>query len=111
MSTPLEDMQAGLDSACMATLGDSLRYQVDGEGMEDRLGFVEYGDEVADTGQGTAIGQAMTVEMLITDLPSKPGSRDRIELPKRPGKIYRPKNVVMSDDGDHWRFELVQADA
>lgn len=103
----LEDLDALVNEACMDVLGDTLTYTPAGQSARTLKGYVENTEAIRDLQTGQVIEQAMTVQVLVVDVPARPSGAVRIALPKKPGKTYKPANVRMDRSGTHWEFELV----
>ena len=85
-------------------VGDSIVY--DGGTIK---GFIDH-EEMNRGGIG-AIEQDMSVQILRSDVPARPGSTNRITLPKLPGKTFKPVNVRMDDGATWWVFDLKEVPA
>lgn len=107
MST-LEDLESGLDDACMSTLGDSISYTPAGGSALAIKAYVNHEEVARSLDNGAAIEQAMTLEIQRSAIPLRPASGDRITLAKVAGKTFKPANVTLNPGGTHWIFELVK---
>ena len=102
----LESMEAELDSNVMAALGDAISYTPSGSSALSIRAHVDYEDGEIAVGGAEAIQPDISVEILKSDLPSRPVSADRITLSKVPGKTFRPVNVSTDKSGTHWLADL-----
>jgi len=102
----LEDLADGMESTCMARLGDTVQYRPVGGMFTSIKGYVDYGESMRDLGTGQIIAQDITVELLHSDVPVRPSPVSRIQLAKLNGQTFRPTNVRNSESGDAWVFEL-----
>lgn len=100
----LEDMTERLDEGTAMLVGDPLTY--DGNTIN---GFIDH-VEMNRGGIG-AIEQDMSVQILRSDIPTRPGSANRITLPKLPGKTFKPVNVRLDDGATFWVFDLKEVPA
>ena len=110
MST-LEDLEAGMDAACMAALGDSITFRPAGGSVLPLSAYVDFEELARSLDGGQAIEQAMTVQILCSDLPARPTGSDRVTLGKVPGKTFKPINVTRDKSGTHWAFDLQAVNA
>lgn len=103
----LEDLEASLDEACMAGLGDGIGYKAVGASTFAAMrAYVEYGELARSLDGGQAIEQDIRVEVLCSQVPARPSDAVRITLGKLPGKVFKPINVGLTDSGTHWAFEV-----
>ena len=102
----LEDMEAELGAACMSVLGNTIQYRPVGGAWAEMKAYVDYSDEDLQVGQGELVAQAITVEVLKSDVLAKPTKDSRVQLAKRPAETFRPVNVRSDESGDYWVFEL-----
>lgn len=100
----LSGFTATLDGMTVGLLGDPLTY--DGDTIK---GFIDH-EEMNRGGIG-AIEQDMSVQIMRSDVPTRPGSTNRITLPKLPGKTFKPVNVRMDDGATWWVFDLKEVPA
>lgn len=100
----IESLTPLLDEKTVGIAGDSLVY--DGDAMR---GFVDYGEQ-ARLGIG-AIEQDMVCQIRRVDVPTRPGSINRITLPAIAGKTFRPSSVQLDDGGTYWVFTLKEVKA
>jgi hypothetical protein len=108
----LEDMQDDdLDAACMAALGDTIRYKPVGGAYRTLSAYVSYADAIRDIETGQMIAQDITVDMLIADVPVKPSGQCRLTLARLSGLTFRPINVRRDNAGTHWQFEVEKVNA
>lgn len=103
----LEDVEATLDEACMAGLGDGIGYKASGAATFTPMrAYVEYGELARSFDGGQAIAQDIKVELLRSQVPARPTAAVRITLGKLPGLTFRPVNVGLANSGTHWAFEV-----
>lgn len=102
----LDELDDRMNATASAILGSPISYTVFGESAETVQAHVIYPDEQVDFDSASAIVQDITVEIDIAILPDRPRDKDRIELPKLSGKVWRPHSVMRSRSGDQWVFRL-----
>jgi hypothetical protein len=95
----LTSLTAKLDEMTAGLLGDPFDY----DGLTF-FGFVDYGEENRQA--VGAIEQDMFIQVRVVDVPVRPNADNRIVLPKKPGKSYKPVNVTLDDGGTWWVFSL-----
>lgn len=100
----LEDMTERLDEGSAMLVGDSLVY--DGTTIK---GFIDH-VEMNRGGIG-AIEQDMSVQIMRSDVPTRPAATNRITLPKIAGKTFKPVNVRLDDGATWWVFDLKEVPA
>lgn len=109
--TPLEDLEAEMDDACISILGDSITFRPAGGSARALSAYVEFDEQARSLDGGEAIEQAMKVEVSMADVPIRPKATDRVTLAKIPGRIFQPINVGRNKSGTHWEFELRRVNA
>jgi hypothetical protein len=103
----LQDVDAMLDRVCMDVLGDTISYRPEGEN-----GYIVvqvYGDFTDKTRsiEGTdVVEQAISLQVLKTDVPAKPSSGVRIRIPELGARLFRPHGTGSDESGAHWVFLL-----
>lgn len=109
----LEDIEADfLDAPCMAVLGDTIQYRAAGRAAYATIrGYVDHTEALRDLGTGQVIEQDVTIELLKSDVPTKPSGLSRIRLPRIAGLTFKAANVRSDASGMHWRFEIVKTNA
>lgn len=105
MST-LEELTDDIDAICMAELGDTISYVPSGSAALTIKAHPDYADHNRNIGGVDVMEQNIMLAVRKVDVPRKPVSADRVIMPKKPGKIYRPVNVGTDESGTHWMFEL-----
>lgn len=102
----LDELEDRMNATASAILGSPISYTVFGETAQTVQAHVTYPDEQVDFDNGSAMMQDITVEIDIAILPDRPRDKDRLELPKRPGKVWKPHGVTRHRSGDQWVFRL-----
>lgn len=98
----LESLTDELDAACAEALGETITYIRAGRAPLRFKAHVDYADEVRDIGGGKMVDQAMMLTIRKLSLPFEPKAEDRITLPRRPGKVYKPGTTKTDESGTHW---------
>lgn len=107
----LESFDAKLNETCSALLGDTIKYTPAGGSEGDLKVFANHRDGEVAFESVQVIEQDMSIQVLASLVPEKPGSEVRIQLPKIGDQLFKPVNVRRDDSGDHWEFELKAVDA
>ncbi|MBB4859635.1 hypothetical protein HNO88_002964 [Novosphingobium chloroacetimidivorans] len=103
----LQDVDALLDRTCVDVLGDTIQYRIAGATAFTAVSaHVDYADKLRSIEGVEAVDQDMRVELLKSDVPSKPGALWRIQLPALPARTFKPVNVGSDASGSHWAFDL-----
>lgn len=102
----LDELEDQMNASVSSILGSPISYTVFGEAAQTVQAHVLYPDDQVDFDSGSAMVQDITVEIDIAILPARPREKDRIELPKRPGKVWKPHGVGRHRSGDQWVFRL-----
>lgn len=105
--TFLEDKEAVLFGTAFDNWnGDSLRYMPVGGAYSDKVGFVDYSDQARSLEVGIVIEQKISVEISKITVPVEPTAACRVQLPKVPGRTFKPINVGGDKSGNCWLFDL-----
>lgn len=108
----LRDFEGRVNRACMDGLGYDLLYKAVGSARYvEKLAFIDHTDAARSIDGGMMIDQDVTLEVLRDDVPAKPTDACRMQLPRIPGKTFKPVNVRSDETGTHWSFELKQVNA
>lgn len=102
----LDELTGEIDATCMALLGEDILFSRAAGPFTTVRAHVYYRDAVRDLVSGKMSEQDIMCIVQVSALAAKPTMADRIRLPKRAGKTYRPVNVVADDSGTHWEFDL-----
>lgn len=104
----IDDWMSLLDETCRDVLADTIRYRPRNGAYGDVRAYVDYGEEAERFETAALMVQSITVSLMKTDVPAKPGSSCRVMLAREPGKTFAPVNVRPDEAGTHWAFELEQ---
>jgi hypothetical protein len=105
MST-LEALDVELESTTRALLGDTITYTpAGGSALTPFDAFVDYGESADRRGGSRIIQDDMSVEVPVSII-AEVDKADVIELPKRPGKRYQPRDWLRDETGDAWVIAL-----
>lgn len=89
-----------------ASLGDPIQYSVDGTSYVNVMAWVDYREKARDLGIGV-IEQDILIEILRSDVPTRPAPVHRILLPKLAGRVFRPNSDASVDAaGRNWIFSV-----
>lgn len=89
-----------------ASLGDPIEYSVNGTSYVTIMAWVDYREKARDLGIGV-IEQDILIEILRSDVPTRPASVHRITLPRRAGRVFRPNSDASLDvAGRAWIFSV-----
>ncbi|MGQ2942924.1 MAG: hypothetical protein ACT6Q7_02865 [Blastomonas fulva] len=102
----LDELEDRMNTTVSAILGSPISYTVFGQSAQTVQAHVTYPDDEVGFDAGSAMLQDITVEIDMAILPARPRDKDRIALPKRPGKVWKPVNVTRHRSGDQWVFRL-----
>lgn len=106
MAISLADKSALLRSNVKAFLHKTISYAADGVTFADVKARTDYSDRAEAFNGAGVMEQDISVKLLKADVAVKPSAIVRIELPKRPGKLFKPVNVGSDSTGDYWLFDL-----
>lgn len=105
MPVALEDFDAELDSTTLALLGDTIIYTPSAGVPLTFRAIVDYGDDIERlSGTGVVRGEC-AVEVPVATI-AQPSGADLIDLPKRAGERFLPKDWKLNKAGDGWLILL-----
>lgn len=108
----LEDLQDSfLDRKVMDSLGDSISYQPPGGSYVPLRAYVDFGEQERDLETGKIIAQEISLEVLRADVPVRPSASSRLTITQYGSQVFRPVNVRLAEDGQHWLFEVEKVSA
>ncbi|WP_333837935.1 hypothetical protein [Novosphingobium sp.] len=87
-------------------LGDGLFYAAPGGQRLPMRGYVDFGEQQQDIQTGKVIAQDIRVELPIATCPARPTGLARLTINALPGLVFKPIDIVRSEDGRHWAFNL-----
>ena len=104
----LEDLQGQfLDEPCMEMLGDTIAYKPIGKAWRSMKAYVDHSDQAQTLDASKVIAQDLSLQLLKSQVPSRPSKGVLIRLPKVPLKTFGPVNVRSDASGDYWEFEVI----
>ncbi|HUD29725.1 MAG TPA: hypothetical protein VMQ93_12690 [Novosphingobium sp.] len=103
----LEDLDRLLDRTTTDVLGDTIRYRPANAPVFGTISaVVDYRDGAVAFGGGEVMAQDVKVSVLMVDVPAKPSKDVRVQLPKIPGRTFRPIGTRRDEAGTNWEFEV-----
>jgi hypothetical protein len=107
MAVDLEALDAALNSNTLALLGDTITYTPAAGALAEPTfkAIVDYGDQIDDLGGTRAVVNDCAVEVPVATI-AEPDGADIIDLPRRPGERFQPKDWKLDESGMNWLIVL-----
>jgi hypothetical protein len=106
MAVDLEALDARLNTVTLTLLGDTITYRPGGGAALPSLkAIVDYGDDTERLSGSKVISGECAVEVPVSII-AEPVSADVIELPRRAGQQFHPKDWTLDESGQNWLILL-----
>lgn len=105
MAVDLEALDPTLNSATLALLGDTITYTPNSTAGPTIKAIVDHAQNIEQFSGSKITRDDLAVEVAKTDV-EEPSGEDRIELPRRPGETFKPKDWTSDESGMNWLILL-----
>ena len=110
MVTPLEALDAAVETGTREALGDTIAYTPSGGAALSLVALVDYAQNLEQLSGSRVTTDDLALEVAKADV-AEPAGGDRIVLGKRPGETFKPRDWRSDEAGDCWLIVLAQVPA